>query len=239
MEARSLSLLREFWVEELGCSEADLDADRVTVCAHGSMAGYSGVYFLRSERACVISAPAALVAQLNARAAGLSPARCFDSAFVTESLQPRLDRVIGPAWIGSIDSFSFVRRHGEETRLLGDGDWPVLSALLSAAPAEEAEHSALEPGRSPTVGVFAGNALAAAASYEVLFGRVAHIGVLVHPQHRGRGLAAKAISAITEQALTEDLGIQYQTLRANAASVAAAKSVGYRLFAETIAARLV
>lgn len=239
MEEKSVRLLRDFWVEELGCSEQDLASRGLVVCAHGSMAGYSGVYFFRAGEACVISAPAPLVDSLRALTAGLDPAAFFVPEFMASLLKERLGKMIGPAWIGTIDGRGFFRRHGSETRLLGEGDWEALKGMLAAADPTEASHSALEPGRFPTVGVFEGRELAAAASYEVLFGKVAHVGVLVHPAFRGKGMAAKVISAITEEALSENLGIQYQTLSANAASVAAAKSVGYRLFAETIAARLV
>ena len=69
-------------------------------------------------------------------------------------------------------------------------------------------------------------------------GKIAHIGVLTHPQYRGKGLATKVISGITDVALKANLGAQYRTLLSNYGSVGAGRKVGFQDFAETIAARV-
>ncbi len=88
------------------------------------------------------------------------------------------------------------------------------------------------------MGVWDGNELVAAASYVTLQDRIASIGVLTHPLHRGKGHASLAISAISVIARDLGLSAQYQTLSSNIGAIKSAEKVGFRKFAETIAARI-
>jgi GNAT superfamily N-acetyltransferase len=238
MEDSSISFLKDYWFEELGCAPKDLMPGQVLVVKHGRLKGYRGVLFFLHREACVVSAPEALVNSLSEQTAGMNSLSCFSVETATRLLGSQLDRLIGPAWIGQLNLASFCKQHGAETRLLSTAEHGALEDLLAACPPEEASHSALEPGRSPTVGIFREGKLVASAGYEVLEKRVAHIGVLVHPSWRGQGLAIKVVSGIAETALQSKLGVQYRTLYANPASLAAARKVGFQDFAKTIAARL-
>ena len=234
----SIKLLKNYWFDELGCSEADLIPGKTLVFEHGNLKGYSGVKFVKIGDTCIVSAPEVLVTSLRQKLLNLDCAHTFDQKVIAAILGNKLDRMIGPAWIGQIDTISFRPCHGLETRMLSGNDWPHLDMLLASCTNEESDHSSLEVGRLPSIGVFKDGILVAAAGYEVLFETVAHIGVLTHPKYRGQGMAKKVISAITEVALAANLGIQFQTLCANTPSVRSAESVGFRKFTETIAARV-
>ena len=238
MDQFSIKLLKKYWFDELGCSEADLIPGKTLVVEHGSLKGYSGIKFAKLGDTCIVSAPEVLLTSLRQALFNLDCAHTFNQKVIAETLGGKLDRMIGPAWIGQIDISSFRPCHGTETRMLSGDDWPHLEMLLASCTDEESDHSSLEAGRSPTVGVFKDGILVAAAGYEVLFEIVAHIGVLTHPKYRGQGMAKKVISAITEVALAANLGIQFQTLCSNIPSVRSAESLGFRKFAETIAARV-
>ncbi len=238
MGESSVSILREFWFEEIGCSESDITPNRVLVIPHGTMRGYKGVLFFLYNQACVVSAPIALVASRGIKTRDMSALTCFRPETIAALLEDNLDRIIGPAWLGQVAFNSYRKLHSEETRLLTESDSRHLEELLNSCSEDESSNSSLEVGRSPTVGTFDKDRLVAAAGYEVLAGKIAHIGVLTHPQHRGKGLAAKAISGITELALKANLGVQYRTLLSNYGSVGAGRKVGFRDFAETIAARV-
>src|SRR4051812_1016419 len=111
------------------------------------------------------------------------------------------DRIVGPAFIGYLDEATFDGGDHIESRLLDDSDAEAIEALRAAC-----EPLAWDEG-GPTdtvaaVGVFHGSTLVALSSYEIWSERVAHIGIVTHPAHRGRGLGTAAVRAMTRIALT-------------------------------------
>ena len=93
-------------------------------------------------------------------------------------------------------------------------------------------------GDAPVAGTFAAGVLAAIAGYEVWGDAIAHISVVTHPAHRGRGLGAAAVSRIAAEALERGLLAQYRTLEANASSLAIADRLGFQPYARSLAVRL-
>lgn len=85
---------------------------------------------------------------------------------------------------------------------------------------------------------FAGETLAALATYEVWGGRLAHIGVVTHPVHRGRGHGRSAVAHLARMALAAGLIPQYRALESNIPSIRIAEALGFRCFATSVAVRL-
>jgi len=231
----AFDLLKKFWFGELGCAEEQLLANKSLVVKHGTLAGYKGVFYFLGKGSCVISAPPAEVEFLTKAYEGVSALEAFDPGRIEKILGAKLDCLIGPAWIGMISEKWFTPCHEGQTQLLESGD---VMPLLEACSEEEREHSSLGGNCEETVGLYREGKLVAAAGYEIRGGKVAHIGVLVHPLYRGKGLAKLVVSGITARALATDYGVQYQTLVTNQPSVKAAMSLGFKPFAFTIAARL-
>lgn len=189
--------------------------------------------------ACIVSAPAHLVAELSQALKSVEPAQAFNAEFLQKILGTRVERVIGPGWLGTISSADFLPKPDQDTRLITPADAKLYERFLAECPFKEVEVSSLSPYQSPAVGVFTGGQIVAAGSYEIFERVVAHIGVLCRPAFRGKGFGVKVVSLITELALKKpNLGVQYRTLLNNQASVAAAKRVGFKDFAQTIAIRL-
>ncbi len=232
---KNFEQLKKFWFGELGLKESELVPNKTVVTKHGALAGYKGVFYFLGKGCCVISAPEKELSFLSRVYEGISALEAFSSEAITKILGGKLDLIVGPAWIGMISEKWFTPCHGDQTQLLESGD---VMALLEACTEEERAHSSLGGNMEETVGLYIGNLLVAAAGYEIRGGCVAHIGVLVHPLHRGKGYSKVVISAITERALNTDYGVQYQTLVSNQASVKAAAALGFKPFAFTIAARL-
>ena len=65
-----------------------------------------------------------------------------------------------------------------------------------------------------------------------------HIGVVTHPAYRGRGYGRAAVSAATARGLEAGFIVLYQTLLANAPSVALATELGYQPYATHLAVQL-
>lgn len=233
----SVKLLEEYWFDDLGCSESDLESGKTKIFAHGAMEGYSGVLFFSSNNSTIISAPKYLIEELKKNIFNIDSFISFETNFISRILGDKLDRIIGPAFIGKIDNKSFAPIYDPNTRVLGSTDWTLVETLLQTCTPIEIDHSSIEKNQ-PMVGVFIGSALVGVAGYEILEGKVAHIGILTDPNYRGQGIAKKALSKITEMALATNLGVQYQTLDSNIASVKCAERLGFSRFATTIAARI-
>jgi GNAT superfamily N-acetyltransferase len=65
-----------------------------------------------------------------------------------------------------------------------------------------------------------------------------HVGIVTHPGYRGRGYGRAVVSAISRYGFGRGCLLHYQTLLANAPSVAIARLLGYRQHARTLAIRL-
>lgn len=238
MRFPSQALLRNYWCAELGCSaKAFDDHPAINVCAHGTLRGYAGIYLLKHADGYVISCPRSQVADWQGRLGYEELQKLFSTGLVDLISGGRLERIVGPSWIGWVNPTTFKACHGSETRLLSEDDEDLFWRFMEENPEEDRMVSSLRPGRTAAVGVFLQNELVAVAGYSLLAGQIAHVGVMVRPAWRGHGYSRLAVSGITEVALRAELGIQYQTLRSNEASIRSARSLGYELFAETLAAR--
>ena len=80
--------------------------------------------------------------------------------------------------------------------------------------------------------------MVAAARCRPGWGETAHVGVVTHPDHRGRGYGRAVVSATTAQALADGFIVLYQTALVNRPSVALATGLGYREYATHLAVRL-
>jgi GNAT superfamily N-acetyltransferase len=144
------------------------------------------------------------------------------------------DRVVGPAFIGYLDKATFAEADDEASRLLGDSDSDAIEALRAACDPHDWDEGGPDRAAVAAVGVFRGATLAAMSSYEIWSERIAHIGIVTHPAHRGTGLGIAAVRAMTRIALARKLIAQYRTLLANAPSMAIARRLGFERYATTV-----
>ena len=144
--------------------------------------------------------------------------------------------LIGPAFIGYLDAGSYAGGEEEGARLLDDSDAGAIAELRAACEPLAWEHGGPDDA-VVAVGAFRGAALASVASYEIWSGRIAHIGIVTHPAHRGRGAGKAAVRATTRIALERGLIAQYRTLCANAPSMGIARALGFARYAVTISIR--
>ena len=235
----STELLKQHWFGEIGILESHFESASVAVTAHAkSLVGYSGAIAFHHQKSWVLSLPAGMVDSVRRKILGQSTAELFNVVGLSRLFGHSVESIIGPAWVGKIEHKDFKACHTGNGRLLRSTDWTDFDKFLRQSNKTEVEHSALASKREPTVGVFHNGRIVAAASYEILEGAVAHIGVLSSKEFRGKGFAKEAVRLITEIALSRNIGIQYQTLKENLPSVSVAQSLGFTEFAETLAVRL-
>jgi GNAT superfamily N-acetyltransferase len=236
--AGAVQRIDAYWAAYFGLEPERLDRPGALVVPHAALAGYRGALAFRRGACGILSVPPALAASLLPVVSGRTADEVFDARFLEDLFGNRVDRLVGPAWLGYADASDFRPAATGGVRLLGDADEAALRRLASACGQPDWEHSDLDTGRPPIAARFVGDEIVAAAGYDVWGGALAHVGVATHPLHRGRGHGTAVASAIIETALSRGLIAQWRTLEANTPSTRIAAALGFRAYGATIAVRL-
>jgi RimJ/RimL family protein N-acetyltransferase len=229
-----------YWARFLGIAPDRLRPAEPLVVPHAAaLADYSGAYLHACDGAApVVSLPPSLLASDGGRIAETARGGWTDGGRWAEWFGAAFDRAVGPAAVRYADLEAFRPIPADGVRLLGAEDAGAVDALRRACTPTEWDHGGSEIGRDPMAGVFVDGALAAVAGYEVWDGTIAHLAITTHPEHRGRGLGAAAVSRIAAEALDRGLLAQYRALEANTPSLAIAERLGFRPHSRSLAIRL-
>src|SRR5699024_6865255 len=122
-----------------------------------------------------------------------------------------------------------LRAEAEDPRVreLTAADEELFATFTSACSADDLDEAFVELDHWLVFGVVVDGVLVAAASAYVWDGsRLADVGVITHPEHRGRGHARAVVRAISRRLLELDHQPQYRCFHTNAASAAVALSAG-------------
>jgi RimJ/RimL family protein N-acetyltransferase len=230
----ALAAVEAFWAGRLGCQVADLRRQGTVVVTRPELSASALALF--RPPALVVAVPAAWRPAATALER-LAPAEAFQADRLVAVLGAAAGEVVGPAYQGFTDRADAASIWAKDVRPLGQADRAALADLRRAAGETAWEHSAIDPDRPPLFGRFAGGRLVAAATLEDAGGPVASVGVLTHPGHRRRGHGRAVAGAATRAAVAAGSIAHYQTLDANAPSVAVARALGYRRDATTLAVR--
>jgi len=238
-QPETLAVIERDWAESFGCSIDELRGPGITLLANtADFADYQGAYLLRWESGfAVFTVPAVLLSAVEAAIRGRPVAEVFDRAFLGQLFGERVGRIIGPASRNCADASDFRPMDERGARLLHSADDAALQGLAAACDAEEWEHSAIAFDGPYNFGCFVGDALAAAGTL-VSKGPLRNIGIVTHPRYRRQGYGRAVVAAMTAHALAEGTIPHYQTLLANAASLAIARSLDFAQYATAFAIRL-
>ena len=230
---RTRRTLCAYWAERLGVTADAFDRPGVAV----GPANEGGIQLFAGDEWWVVGAPASLVGTVESRADALvSNERGIGSADTTDAVRSWLEsfdaveRVIGPAFYGYTDATAF-RPIESSARPLGTDDESAYDAFRRAVPDEEWDRGGTPLVPGDTVGHFVDEELVALAGYSVWDDLLAHVAVVVHPDHRGDGHGTRVVSRITELALERGLLAQYRTADAWPWSVGLAERLGFERFA--------
>jgi hypothetical protein len=231
----SLHTIDAVWAARIGCDATAFRGDGLTIVLRDD---FERVYSVRRGRASVVLTPPRHEEALRDGLARRPAADCVDPAVMRRTIGGEVRGVVGPAWIGFADTTDLVALAESEARALTPADAGALERLRTACDETEWEHSGIAPQSTPVFGVFQGEALVAAASWELWDDAVAHIGVITHQRRRGRGHGRAVAGAIASYALSRGYIAQWQTLMSNAPSLAIARALGFRPRFETLSLRL-
>jgi GNAT superfamily N-acetyltransferase len=218
----------QFWSRYLGLTADELLLPAVTVAPHAGLAGYHGAWIFDYRGARVISIPEALVEELRAPAEAMDPE--VDALVAARALfGGRIERVIGPAYHGSLSPNDFRPFALPGVREVTEADAPAVDRLRAACGDAAWSYAGIDESlASPRFGVWLEGCLASIAQNEAPGPGAASPGVVTHPYFRGRGCGKAAVSAAVSHALERGELALYQTLLSNGPALAVAAALGFQ-----------
>lgn len=237
----TLDIVDGYWAGFLGVPRSRLRPPRPLAVPHAAeLSDYRGIYVQAFGAAPLVSLPAELLVPCGQAAAEAASQGLGEDADRWHAVfGERVDRLVGPAAISYADAGTFRDPPSDaEMRPLTEADRPALDELRRAMPSVEWDHGSGDLDGLPVFGAFADGVLAARAGYEVWDGRIAHLGVVTHPAHRGRGLGAAVFAFAARAALDAGLVAQHRALQSNTQSMRIARRLGFVPCATSLAVRL-
>jgi GNAT superfamily N-acetyltransferase len=232
VQPENLKKVDAFWAAYFGCSPGEMASGKTLVQSHAALLGYEGVLVFRHGGGCVVSVPATVPEIERAKLRKGTPAGVFDPEFLASVFVVSTDKVSGPAWIGVADRSDY-RPVKSQARLLGPGDREALRRLAEGSGELAWKQSRLMEDREPIFGVYGGSEIVAASGYLVMGKTLAYVGVVTHPQYRGRGYAKAAAATAMEHAFDQGLVVMYRSPRAHESAIRLAEFLGLKMYAET------
>jgi GNAT superfamily N-acetyltransferase len=239
---RTIAIAQRYWAQHLGCEPQSLFTDPVRAIQHGGeLAGYEGVFALFREGRVVLSMPhdgesasSPPAGMMEAFQGWLSRQDLTPDSLV-RALEPLAGSIIGPAFIGYAESVA-KPDPAHTARPLDAGDAAAMESLKTACDPTEWDHGGSPTGHACS-GVFVEGQLAALAGYEIWGGAIAHICIVTHPGHRGKGCGRSAVAHLARRAIEAGLLPQYRTGDSNTPSIRIAESLGFTRYATSVAMR--
>ena len=112
-------------------------------------------------------------------------------------------------------------------RTVNGADRKLLEELHRAAPSDEVEEADVDVDHPLAVGIVESGRLVAIASLLDEGEKAVDVGVLVHPDARGRGLGAAVVNEVARRATRDGLLVQYRCATENHASARLAQRCGF------------
>jgi GNAT superfamily N-acetyltransferase len=239
LDSATIETVDRYWTSDLGCSRDDLYSRQTLIVPHStSLSDYHGIFVFLHDELLLISVPRSLIDVIRRNAEGWSRSAALQEDRLRALVSYPIEKVIGPAFVGYTNRANFRPTPAAGAHVLGQQDITALEDLRSACSELEWEHGGSQLGDRPVVGKYSGDQLVAVSGYQLWDGEIAHIYVITHPQHRGKGYGKSVVSRITDEVLDQGLVPQYRTLEDNVSSMAIARSLGFERYATTVAMRL-
>jgi GNAT superfamily N-acetyltransferase len=238
LDSATIETVDRYWMSDLGCSRDALNSWQTLIVPHAaSSSDYYGIFVFLRDELLLVSVPRSLIEVFRHNAEGWSRSAVLQEDRLRALVSYPVEQVIGPAFVGYTNRANFRPTPAGGAHVLLPQDITALEDLRSACSELEWEHGGSQLGDRPVVGEYSSDQLVAVAGYQLLGSEIAHIYVITHPQHRGKGYGKSVVSRITDEVLNQGLVPQYQTLEDNVSSMAIARSLGFERYATTVAVR--
>jgi GNAT superfamily N-acetyltransferase len=226
------------WAEALGCSVSLLHTPGPHLVIGGlGLGGYRGVYMARVGNSVLVYAPPSHEAIARQVLSATAPEDIFSSTTCLKIAGSDGQVVLGPSWHGFIDVAHFQAAQGAAGERVDRAD-PALRELRRAC----GDREWFEAGFGDTEGLFYAlrrdGGIVSAGNMTDYRTMPADVGVLTHPERRGRGMAQRLVSHMTQERLPDVGVVRYRALQTNLPSLAVARSLGFIGRGENLAIRL-
>jgi len=223
-----------FWANAFDCRPEDFYKTGAGITASEPSDDLYAHVFRRLERLQIDCSPS-LYGDLRSAVKGRATEEIFEPDFWRAALGARVERIIGPTYLGYKD-IAVENSIDPHVRLLGVGEETLLDHLRQGVSALEWEHSGLEDCEL-IAGYFLDGVLVAASGFEVWGGTLAHICVTTQSGIRNRGYGRACVRSVAQAAIKSGLVAQYQTLYENVASMAVARALEFEDYGQRIFVR--
>jgi len=237
ISADTLKKVDAYWASYFGCAVAELNGNATKVFTHKALGAYDGALAFRHGESCILSVPESSPEIERAKIRAAKPAQAFDKQFLAKVFVINSDNITGPAWVGVADGSSF-KATKTQARLLTAADEAAMRELAEGCGETAWKQSKIAVDRQTNFGLFVGPKLVAASGYLNMGGLLAYIGVITHPDHRGKGYAKSVVAASMTHALEKNLFPMWRTLEAHETAVQLAGAMGFQKYASTLDVQL-
>ena len=213
----TLHVVERLWEERMRAQEGALNSSEVSFV---EWPGFTAAVIVDIGGSVLVAGPAEAIGRLHGLPRHeLVDARAAESALV--DLRPLL---IGQALLGYADESTFTPAPAAGT--VRQADRGAVEQAISHCELEDRDESGLLEMSSWFVAEDEGVPVAA-AGYETWPRGVAHCGVAVGAEHRGRGLGHAVASGAVEHALGEHAVVQWRSRSTNGASTRVGERLGF------------
>lgn len=208
----------------------------IHVVSHGKLKGYHGAWIFQHKQTIIISLPVVLpdvverAQQIKtAEVISVNTAKLlFDSSTV--------EKMIGPAYQGYLNRSIFRPGQNGRVRRMTARNEVEFGRFLENCLTEELEESSVGIDDQDVFAFFSDEQILAVANVRKV-DDASLLGVICHPQFRGKGYGKAVITAAAEDALLKNYPVRYQALCSNKGSLGLAASIGVRECGKNIAVR--
>jgi RimJ/RimL family protein N-acetyltransferase len=182
------------------------------------------------EGATVVSSPPELAGRLTEAFQGLDDALGLVADRLKGGPRWATAQILPPYDLYYLSAPDFRPADGFPARELAAGDREAFDRLVDSCPRRERDLANVQLEHPAVFGCELGGELVSAASLIFLDEQLADVGVLTHPDHRGRGFGTAAVSALCRWGLRAGRVLQYSFDSTHAASRRLAEALGFTKF---------
>lgn len=227
-----------FWSGTLGIGAAELHTPGTHVYPHPPQRElWRGIYVLDLDGAVTVFAPADYLDKVTTGTAGLDAEQMLTPATWYALLGDAVRAAYGP-----IEHNYLTDRTGLADiaggRRINPRDAEALGALRGAVSAAEWAETGFTGQPAMLFGIFDGDRMVAAANLTAGPEAATDIGIVVHPEARGRGLALQIVATAAKQAIAMHGIARFRALAYSKGTRAVANRLGFQPYGRNLAAYL-
>jgi len=227
-----------FWSSTLGIDAADLHMPGVRVRINPpERNSWRGVYILTFDKSACVFAPEDLLAPIQAATADLDADAVLEHDTWQQILGDQIHLMFGPVVHHYRDDLTGMEPD-PDARRINPRDADALTALRGSVPWEEWASAGFTAQPAMLFGIFEDDRLLAAANLTNGPDASSDVGLVLHPDARGKGYGVRIAGAAARQALLLHGVARFRALASSAPTMAIAARLGFTEYGRNLAVYL-